>query len=309
MNGNAQRRPPGWLLWLLAASATGCGNRHSEVPAATRPTLQETVAAFDARTAGTISGRVTWEGDIPNVPPFEVWSHAWAGDTVRTPLTPKNPNAPAIDARSRGVAGAVVFLRGVEPRKARPWDHAAVHIVQQDLWLHVRQGQVDSSIGFVRRGSPIDMVSEDDTCHSLHGGGASFFTLQFPEPHQPLSRSLHDVGVVELSSTTGYYWMRAYLFVDDHPYYTRTDTEGRFALRQVPPGHYEVVCWLPNWAEAEHFRDPETGLMARLSFGPPAECAQHLTLGSQEFRQVDFVLSLRAFQRQAAGGDTRPLTP
>jgi hypothetical protein len=62
--------------------------------------------------------------------------------------------------------------------------------------------------------------------------------------------------------------MRAHLFVADHPYLTRTDAEGRFSLEQVPPGAYELACWLPDWHEAAHELDAETAEVTRLTFRP-----------------------------------------
>jgi len=79
---------------------------------------------------------------------------------------------------------------------------------------------------------------------------------------------------VELTSAAGHFWMRGYLFVDDHPYYVRSDAEGRFRLTNVPPGHYEVVCWRPDWREERHERDPESSLVTRLFFRPPLESAR-----------------------------------
>ena len=119
----------------------------------------------------------------------------------------------------------------------------------------------------------------------------------FPDPDRPLTRSLNEKGVVELTSAAGYYWMRAYLFVDDHPYYARTDKEGRFSLEQVPPGKYELVCWMPNWLEARHERDPESGVITRLFFQPPVALVQKVELGKQESKEIRFSLWMRDFQR------------
>jgi len=141
------------------------------------------------------------------------------------------------------------------------------------------------------------MISSDSYFHSLHAGGASFFTLAFPDPDQPLSRPLMERGVVELTSAAGYYWMRAYVLVDDHPYYTRTDSDGRFTLDQVPPGKYEVVCWMPSWLEDRHERDPESGLITRLFFQPPVTLVQKVELGKQETKEIRFSPSMRDFQR------------
>ena len=179
---------------------------------------------------------------------------------------------------------------------ARPWNIPAGRIEQRDLQFHILQGDLDSPYGFIRRGDDIAMVSRDPYFHALHVSGASFFTLMFPDPNRPLPRPLKENGVVELTSAAGYYWMRAYLFVDDHPYYARTDKEGRFSLEQVPPGQYEVVCWMPNWQEARHERDPETGLITRLFFQPPVTLVQKVELGKQESKEVRFSPSMRDFQ-------------
>ena len=98
-----------------------------------------------------------------------------------------------------------------------------------------------------------------------------------------------------MSSAAGRYAMRAYLFVDDHPYYTPTDTQGHFVLDRVPPGHYEVVCWLPNWREAQHERDPDTAIINRLLFHKPAEMVQPVAARARETAELHFQVSRKSF--------------
>jgi hypothetical protein len=163
--------------------------------------------------------------------------------------------------------------------------------------LQVCQGESVSSVGFVRRGDVISLVSRQAVFHSLHAEGAAFFTLPFADPDVPSTRRLTERGLVELSSAANYFWMRAYLFVDDHPYYARTDREGRFVLPAVPSGRYEVVCWMQNWKEDRHDRDPESGIIIRQFFRPPVEHAQNTTVESGQTRTVDFAFSAPDFHR------------
>jgi hypothetical protein len=81
-------------------------------------------------------------------------------------------------------------------------------------------------------------------------------------------------GLVELTSAAQCFWMRAYLFVDDHPYYALTDERGRFALPRVPAGKYELVAWLPHWRVERQDRDPESGLIVRQFNAPPLTAVQ-----------------------------------
>ncbi len=251
---------------------------------------------FDAATAGTLRGRVTWDGDLPNVPPFEAPGFVPEGERGQPRLLRPNPHAPAIDPASRGVANAVVYLKGVDPTRARPWHLAAVSLEQRDRMLFVVQGPVTSTVGFVRRGNEVELVSREPRFHALHLSGAAFFTLTFPDPDQPLRRALTKTGHSECASAAGYFWMRGHLFVDDHPYYARTDAHGDFVLEQVPPGTYEVVCWHPNWRELGRDRDPETALVLRLRFRLAVTQTQGVTIPAAGAATVAFTLRPELFE-------------
>jgi hypothetical protein len=299
MDGQKHAHRAAW--YLAAVLAAGCGEVPSLPPAADAPTVP--VTHFDPTTAGTLQGRVTWDGALPVVPPFDVPVNPLGNEVFQRPHSRPNPLAPVIDGRSRGVGDAVVFLRGVDSQAARAWDHPPALVELRDCQFTVCQGEPGSRVGFVRRGDSVTLTSRDNAYHSVHAGGAAFFTLTFPDRDQPRMRPLAEKGLVELTSAAGYFWMRAYLFVDDHPYYTRTDAEGRFTLSQVPPGKYEVVCWLPNWLPERHERDPESAGIARLYFQPPVEWTQTVTLGPGESRGLAFSLSTHHFQPEPAGSE------
>lgn len=260
-----------WALLLLAA---GCDAPHLLPPddfPAEQPLAAAPASRFDPATAGTVQGRVVWRGAIPSAPPLKVpliepGKFTW---DIRP-----NPNAPDIDPNTRTVRGAVVFLRGVNAAAARPWDLPPVRVEAVDLRYRVVQGDRAGGVGFVRRGDVVEFVSLEERYHVARGRGASFFALTLPDPNRPARRALDRRGLVELTSAAQSYWMQAYLFVDDHPYYAVTDAQGRFALPRVPAGRYELTAWLPNWRVERQERDPESALVARQFFGPPLTATQ-----------------------------------
>jgi hypothetical protein len=282
------------LALLGTAVLCGCDGRAAPPQTAALPAM-ELGRDFDATTAGTISGQVTWHGTIPEPSRY------------RSPISPgnehagqprhlwPNPNTPRIDPASKGVAGAVVFLRGVEPRRSRPWDHSAVRVELRDYQIHVCQGDRDDNTGFVLRGEAISMISRQTLFHSLHVRGAAFFARAFPDADEMCSRRLDRAGIIELSSGCGYFWMRGWLFVTDHPYYTATDAQGRFSLPQVPPGAYEFVCWLPDWHEASRELDAETALICRLTFRPPVEIVRSVQVDSGQAQTIAVQLDADRF--------------
>jgi hypothetical protein len=282
-----------WRCWLLLSllAALSCGELSPSTKTDSPSRAGRAGTDFDPTTAGTIRGRVLWKGDIPAVQPFEIMPNPLAGEVLQKKQVRPNPNAPRIDGGSKGLTNAVVFLRGIDPRRGRSWDQPPVRVEQREGEFHVVQGGFDSHFAFVHRGDEIEMVSRDRFFHSLHASGAAFFTLTFPDPDRPLRRTLKEQGIVELTSAAGYFWMRAYLFVDDHPYYTRPDSQGRFVLSQVPPGRYEIACWMPSWVEAGHEREPESGFVARIFFEPPLCRAQSLTVGAGETKDIVLIAS------------------
>ena len=264
------------LLPLLVVVSVGC-DADSSPPDHPPPTPPAAVTSFDPAGCGTVGGRVTWSGARPKPEEFlfGVPKPDRSGFDIR--MMP-NPNAPAIDATTGAVAGAVVFLRGVNPAAAKPWDLPPVRVEMADRQVVVRQGDgAASRAGFVRRGDAVTMTSRDPFFHVLRGRGAAFFSLTFPDPECASSRPFETPGRVELSSGAGFYWASADLFVADHPYYTLTDRDGRFTLTRVPEGAVELVVWMPGWAAARHDRDPESGLITRMSYAAPIERTRPVT--------------------------------
>jgi hypothetical protein len=255
--------------------------------------------AFDANTTGTIRGRVVWQGNLPQVADFQVGPNQAFFPGWPEPQPPKsfaNPNAPVVGP-GNGVGNAVVFLRQVDPQQSRPWDHGAVTVAVQDYHFQVVQGQVIGSSGFVRRGEAVTFVSREERFHGVRGRGTEFFSLLLPKPDQPGTRTLTRPGLVELTSAAEYYWLRAYLFVGEHPYYAHTDAHGYFTLAQVPAGGYEVVAWMPNWLEAGHDRNPDMMYYSRLFFRPPVEQVQSAHVRPSQDTKADFAFSTEMFAK------------
>ncbi len=279
---------------LLAILLTGCpaGVATNPQPSQSAPAGES--AAFAGAATGDLGGRVQWAGDVPRVPPYRSPVNPLSEPAPRRnqPEWP-NPCTPEIDP-SGGVGRAVVFLRGVDPHKAKPWDlpPVRVEVPADDTTIQVCQGEAVGRVGFVKRGDKVDFTSRQTAFQSLHGRGAASFALPFPAPDRPQSRTLTNAGVVELSSGAGHFWMRGYLFVLDHPYVTQTDAQGNFKLSQVPPGTYELVVWHPNWQEASHARDADTCQICRLTLQPPLEVCQTVTISSGETRTVHVTLSM-----------------
>ena len=272
---------------LLLFGVGGCGgSAPAVVPPVEPPPPVGT--AHDPAGCGTISGRVTWAGDLPTAADFLYGTPKPDGtfDTVMMP----NPNRPAIDPTTRAVGGAVVSLTGINPARAKPWDLSPAAVTFAGRQLVVTQGGRAGRSGFVRRGDAVTVESGEPVFHLLRARGATFFGLPLPDPHRPTTKAFTRPGRVELSSGAGLYWASADLFVADLPYLAHTTADGRFAFTGVPAGPVNVAVWLPGWGVAAKERDPESGLIARQTYTPPVGAGVSVTVTAGQQVTGDVVL-------------------
>jgi len=279
------------LLCLLVLFApAGCGEEHAPPAPEAPPARRATGARFDPDRAGTISGTLLWERPPAPVPPFRSIARPLDEAPVPIHYDYPNPNAPLPGAHGRAARGAVVFLRGVAPEEARPWSHPGALVDVRDKRLLVVQGAHEGRSGFVRAGESVEVACHSEGLHLIQARGAAFFALPLPEIGMKASRRLDRPGLVELRSGAGFYWLRAYLFVDHHPYYTHTDEQGRFTLDGVPAGRYEVVAWHPDWRVARRDRHTDLQHTVQVHYHPPREAARPVELAPRQRRTVNLTL-------------------
>jgi hypothetical protein len=274
---------------VLLGLGTGCSSDLPAHDADESVAPVESGTAFDPLRAGRVSGRVTWAGSIPNPPGFLYGVPRASGSGFEF-RTAENPNRPQIDPGSRAVGGAVVFLRGVDAAAGRSWDLPPVSVEIGNARISVVQGERRGRVGFVRRGDAITVSSTEAAYHVLRGRGDAFFSFPLPEPNQPVQRKLSKAGLVELTSGTGLYWANANLFVSDHPYFTVTDSEGRFTFDRVAPGPVEVVVWMPGWQAAKTERDADSTQVARQKYSAPIERSQRAVITSGGIAEVNVLV-------------------
>jgi hypothetical protein len=238
---------------------------------------------FDPDTTGSIAGLVRWHGTPPKVEPLRSVDEPLSDRPALPARDWPNPNTPSL-------GNVVVLLRGVDPHKARPWHHPAVRVELREQTYRVRQGASEGHIGFVRAGDPVEFVSLDDRLHVARVRGAAFFSLHLPRPNAPRSRPLPRPGLVELTSGSGYFWMRAYLFVSDHPYLTRLDSAGHFRIDGVPPGGYDVVAWHPNWQVSEQYRNPDLFRIQQVHYAAPIESVRRVRVTAGQETEANLSL-------------------
>ena len=140
---------------------------------------------------------------------------------------------------NKGMArDAVVYLEG--EAKASPLPKA---IVDQ------RDKAFSPHVSCVPRGTTMQFPNNDTVFHNVFAYfDASKFDLGMYPRGASKSIKLERTGVVALLCNV-HSDMSAYIVVVDTPFYAITDKQGRFMLKDVPPGSYTLHVWHESGAK------------------------------------------------------------
>jgi plastocyanin len=137
----------------------------------------------------------------------------------------------------KGVADAVVWVKGVE--KGKGWDKAPAPPALKNT-----NCDFAPFVQVVPAGADVELVNNDAVFHNLHSflGKATVHNVNLPKNGRPIRRPFKESGMVRVECDS-HSWMKAWIYVADSPYYAMTGPDGRFAIRDLPPGSYTLVAW------------------------------------------------------------------
>ena len=187
--------------------------------------------AIPFRNGGHIEGMVEFAGNvIPKDKTFTISSDVkYCGKELRTERYLIN--------EERAIKNVVVYLKEIKSGKAIPEEIVTVIDSQCSFIPHV-------SIGFI--GNKFILKNEDPVLHTghiySHIRGKTMFNVALPEKGSTITKTLTKTGIMELNCDC-HPWMESFVYVFDHPYAALTDENGKFAIKDIPPGVYTVEAW------------------------------------------------------------------
>jgi Carboxypeptidase regulatory-like domain len=233
---------------------------------------------------GTISGTVKWSGPMPHLAVMPITKDPQICD----PEHHKTRDLERlIVGENGGVENTVVFLKTIAAGKA-------MDIPQPRRFLNQKYCRYEPHILVVPENTALQMESSDATLHTIHMDGAASYNLPFPFPNQIISRDMSTPGLVNLRCNGGHTWMNAEMFVVKHPYYAVTDESGRFTLKDVPPGQYQLIAWHEGWKVLRQegaFDVLTERKVERPVFSEPKTWEKDVTVRPNGTTEADFTLS------------------
>jgi len=182
---------------------------------------------------GTIQGVVKLAGAAPTIAPIVVTKNQdYCGDSI--------PNPVYVVGKDGGVQNVEVFLKDVTAGKAPATDPVAISLVNSHCMFRPRvQG---ASVG-----QQITISSEDPVLHNTHPQNsetnATIYNIALPYKGFSVTKPLPATPELIKVKCDAHEWMRAWIWEFDHPYFATTGDDGRFTIKDVPPGTYTLVAW------------------------------------------------------------------
>jgi len=198
--------------------------------------LAAILAAMPVAHAADIVGTITFKG----TPPAEIPLTQMEDNADCMAMHTNTPTTHHYVVGKNGEFGNVtVYLQGMDGKSTGA--SAAPAVLDQKGCLY------EPTILAVQTGQKITVKNSDDCIHNVHAipsptsgnqevndpqqpGGADL-TYSFPKPEMFLKFQC-DVHP----------WMFAWVSVFDHPYFCVSDKDGKFVIKNVPPGKYTIVA-------------------------------------------------------------------
>ena len=190
--------------------------------------------------AGSVAGRVLYEGAVPNMRPIDmsadpVCLHHQDGEAPLSEMLVVGESVG--DKHSLGNV-FIEVVDGLDPDAVYPVPETPVVLTQAGC-------RYDPRVFGVRVGQPLEILNPDGTLHNVNGlprinrpfnhampreRQSTEVIFDQPEPLFPIRCDVHP-------------WMAAYCAVLDHPFFTVTEADGHFEISNLPPGRYELRAW------------------------------------------------------------------
>lgn len=215
---------------LLCVSLAACSDSSKSADPSS-PAAAPDAKKVDAGTAGTINGKVLFDGAAPENPVIKMLSDPACGktDTRADSYVVDNGTLQNVFVYIKdGLGNKYLFDTPTEPVKL---DQKGCHYTPHVLGVRVTQ--------------PLEVINSDSTLHNVHGmasvnrefnqgqpiaGMKNTIAFTAPEVMIPFKCDVHS-------------WMNAYIGVVNHPYFAVTGSGGTFELKTVPPGTYTIEAW------------------------------------------------------------------
>jgi len=241
-------------------------------------TQEETGPLTSAYQVVNVTNGSTISGTVKTSQPITAASVIVQKDQDVCGTSHPNPGAPI---GTSGISGAIVYLERLASGK--PFNQNAEALLRQKGCEFIPHVQI------IHRGQKVILSNEDGALHNANFQLLGLTELNVAQPNgaPPREIELTKDGLYTVKCDV-HSWMRGFVMVVDHPYYTITDKDGAYSLTDIPPGTYTLKMWRDNW-QLDEPKDNQ-GHVTTYNWGSDFQKQQPVTVAAGAAQTVDFVI-------------------
>ena len=219
--------------------------------------------------AGIVTGKVNFKGTAPT--PTTIKMNA-DPNCVKLHTGPVVSDSVVVNKNNTLKYVFVYVKEGVKgsfptPKEAVVFDQRGCHYTPHVFGIMVNQ--------------PLEILNSDPTLHNVHAlpKVGKQFNAGMPMKDMKISRTFDKSEVMVTVKCDVHPWMRAYAGVLEHPFYSVTNDEGSFEIKNLTAGKYTVTAWHEKYGTKDMTVTVEEGKPATIDYtfestGTPAAQAK-----------------------------------
>ena len=230
-------------IGAFALAITGCGGKKDETKESGAPATSAPAGkTVDSATAGEVTGSVKLDGAAPKMKTISMAAEPACAKGHTGPVTSEE----VVTGEGGALAIVVVYVKSGLDGYSFPAPSAAVKFDQNGCQYHPH-------VAGVQVGQNIEVVNSDQTTHNIHPIPKENREWNESQPPgaAPIDKSFAREEVAVPVKCNVHPWMKAYMAVIGNPYFQVTEKDGKFDLKNLPPGTYTLVAWHELYGPSE----------------------------------------------------------
>ena len=193
------------------------------------------VLAAGTASAGSLTGTVTYDGKVPNLKPL-----AMDADPVCKTKHPAPVPSEMLSLGSGNTMGNIIVrvISGLPAGKTYPAPSEPV-VMDQNGCLY------KPHVFVIQQGQTLKALNNDGILHNVHALPKvnAQFNMAMP-PNRKEAEHKFDKKEDPFSIKCDVHpWMTAHTVVVDNPFFAVTKEDGKFEIKDLPAGNYEIEAW------------------------------------------------------------------
>jgi plastocyanin len=199
-------------------------------------------AAAVSADAATLTGLVKFEGAAPKMTNIQMSADPYCQSqhTSAPPTEEEVVTGPAGE-----LANVFVYIKDIKGNFTAP---------STPVVLDQKGCQYHPHINAVMVGQDLQIKNDDATLHNVHAmpNANSQFNEGQPVQGMVSTKKFDKVEMTPFKVKCDVHgWMKSYMAVMPHPFYSVSQANGTFNIANLPPGQYTVVAWHEKYGQQE----------------------------------------------------------